>query len=231
MSHCLFSIHQHFLRYTSLFPSFCFLTTSPAPPTPCLIPPSENMVFDDRGNLALCDLGSVGVGRLKCWLASENFTVMLNCRNVKDLSEGVKPVGPLARMSIRLLLALFLNYFILLTLRTALPRVLPHHFPKFCRVQSWSPSEFQLWAWVRKDMSNVKRAIQKECDDYFALENIIISMLFCCLHRHDNTPGPRGAWQGVQLKVVFGQLKHQLQLLPCTKTCKPACKKKTLSLL
>ena len=71
------------------------------------------MVFDDRGNLALCDLGSVGVSRLKCWLASEKFTVMLNCRHVKDLSEGVKPVGPLARVSIRLLLALFLNYFIL----------------------------------------------------------------------------------------------------------------------
>ena len=71
------------------------------------------MLFDAQCDLVLCDLGFVGVGRLKCWLASENFTVMLNCRNVKDLSEGVKPVGPLARVSIRLLLALSLNYFVL----------------------------------------------------------------------------------------------------------------------
>ena len=71
------------------------------------------MVFDDRGNLALCDLGSVGVGRLKCWLASQKFTVLLNCRHVKDLREGVEEVGPLARVSIQLLVALFLNNFIL----------------------------------------------------------------------------------------------------------------------
>ena len=67
------------------------------------------MVFDDQGNLALCDLGSVGVGRLKCWLASEKFTVMLNCRHVKDLSEGVEKVELLARVSIQLLRALFLK--------------------------------------------------------------------------------------------------------------------------
>ena len=71
------------------------------------------MLFDAQCDLVLCDLGSVGVTRLKCWLASEIFTVMLNCRHVKDLSEGVKPVGPLARVSIPSLLALFLNYFIL----------------------------------------------------------------------------------------------------------------------
>ena len=71
------------------------------------------MLFDAQCDLVLCDLGFVGVIRLKCWLASENFTVMLNCRNVKDLSEGVKPVGPLARVSIQLLLALFLNNYIL----------------------------------------------------------------------------------------------------------------------
>ena len=71
------------------------------------------MVFDDRGNLALCDLGSVGVSRLKCWLASEKFTVMLNCRHVKNLRDGLKEVGPLAHVSIQLPLALFLNNCIL----------------------------------------------------------------------------------------------------------------------
>ena len=52
-------------------------------------------------------------------------------------------------------------------------------------------------------MPDVNRAIQQKCDDYFAQENLIITMIFCCLHRHGNTPGPRGAWQGVQLNVFL----------------------------
>ena len=67
------------------------------------------MLFDAQCDLVLCDLGSVGVTRLKCWLASETFAVMLNCRHVKDLSEGVEKVELLARVSIQLLRALFLN--------------------------------------------------------------------------------------------------------------------------
>ena len=71
------------------------------------------MLFDAECDLVLCDLGFVGVGRLKCWLASKNFTVMLNCRHVKNLRDGLKEVGPLAHVSIQLPLALFLNNCIL----------------------------------------------------------------------------------------------------------------------